>query len=637
MSRSVLIVCLLSVLGSSVSAQTSQKAGPIEKRALRFAVIGDYGEAGAAEAAVAEVVHRFDPDLVITAGDNNYPVGAAATIDQNIGQYYARYIGSYLGSYGSGILGNRFFPTLGNHDWLTPGAAPYLAYFTLPGNERYYDVRRGPLHLFAIDSDPHEPDGIDAASVQAIWLQNALAASSAPFKVVAFHHTPYSSAEHGSNKTLQWPFKAWGADLILAGHDHTYERIEIGGLPILVDGLGGRSRYAFEPTIFGSQARFNAADGPLLGWIEEDRMTIQFVTTTGFVMDTTTIVPSAIPPIETELVGLGSTWSYLDDGTDQGTAWTAPAFDDSLWATGPAELGYGDGDEATVVSFGPNSSAKYITTYFRHAFSVASPSAFDVLWLRAVRDDGVVVYLNGTEVYRSNLPETAIDFSTPASVAVGSNEEEELYGVEIPASALVAGQNVLAVEIHQSDGTSSDISFDLRLTGVSGRVTRVPRGATWSYFDQGVDLGTAWREPAFNDSLWSSGPAELGYGDGDEATVVSFGPDVNDKYPTTYFRHGFSVGALETIQAARLRLVRDDGVVVYLNGTEVYRSNIKAGEVLYSSYAAFPISGNGETEATEILIDPRLIVPGQNLLAVEIHQQRPDSSDLSFDCELFTW
>src|SRR6266487_2812886 len=76
--------------------------------------------------------------------------------------------------------------------------------------------------------------------------------------------------------------------------------------------------------------------------------------------------------VSSTLVSRGSNWKYLDNGTDQGTNWSTLGFDDSSWTNGPAELGYGDGDEATVVSYGPNSANKYITTYFRRAFIVPS-------------------------------------------------------------------------------------------------------------------------------------------------------------------------------------------------------------------------------------------------------------------------
>jgi len=112
---------------------------PLPEGYIRFAVIGDYGDHTQAEADVATLVDGWNPNFVVTVGDNNYPLGAADTIDRNIGQYYQQYISPYLGSYGAGAVVNRFFPALGNHDLDTVLGQPYLDYFTLPSNERYYD------------------------------------------------------------------------------------------------------------------------------------------------------------------------------------------------------------------------------------------------------------------------------------------------------------------------------------------------------------------------------------------------------------------------------------------------------------------------------------------------------------------
>ena len=105
-------------------------------------------------------------------------------------------------------------------------------------------------------------------------------------------------------------------------------------------------------------------------------------------------------PASAQLVAEGAIWRYLDDGSDQQTAWRQPGFNDSGWASGPAQLGYGDGDEATVISFGGDGSNKHTTTYFRHQFDISGP--VDGASLAVTRDDGVIVYLNGTEVFRSN-------------------------------------------------------------------------------------------------------------------------------------------------------------------------------------------------------------------------------------------
>src|SRR5688572_18885390 len=93
----------------------------------------------------------------------------------------------------------------------------------------------------------------------------------------------------------------------------------------------------------------------------------------------------------------GAVWRFLDNGTDQGTAWTAPSFNDSSWLSGPAELGYGDGDEVTLVGFGPDAANRYITTYFRHSFNVTGAAGYSLLVMNVKRDDGAVVYVNGTE------------------------------------------------------------------------------------------------------------------------------------------------------------------------------------------------------------------------------------------------
>ncbi|NTW03943.1 MAG: alkaline phosphatase [Oscillochloris sp.] len=257
----------------------------------RFAIIGDYGMAGEAEAAVANLVIGWSPDFIITTGDNNYPEGSAETIDLNIGQYYHAFIAPYQGSYGEGSAENRFFPVLGNHDWIPGYPEPYLSYFHLPGNGRYYRLDREPLSFFMLDSMPDEPDGTAPDSIQGQWLQAELATTTARWKVVVMHHAPLSSGLHGSSGWMQWPFAAWGAQLVLAGHDHTYERISHDGITYVVNGLGGGARYApGENPVEGSQVFFNAEHGALLVEADESHLHMQFITRTGEVIDSMTLV-----------------------------------------------------------------------------------------------------------------------------------------------------------------------------------------------------------------------------------------------------------------------------------------------------------------------------------------------------------
>jgi hypothetical protein len=252
---------------------------------VRFAVIGDYGSGNQNEADVANLVKSWNPDLIITTGDNNYPDGAANTIDGNVGQFYHEYIAPYQGSFGEGAQENRFFPSLGNHDWNTAQAQPHLEYFTLPGNERYYDFTWGPVHFFAIDSDSREPDGVGRSSEQALWLQTRLEGSPSPWKIVYFHHAAYSSGLHGNVNWMQWPFAEWGADAVLSGHDHTYERISRDGITYFVNGLGGMSQYLFIGAVDGSQMRYNQDYGAMLVEVSESSIRFQFINRMNEVID----------------------------------------------------------------------------------------------------------------------------------------------------------------------------------------------------------------------------------------------------------------------------------------------------------------------------------------------------------------
>jgi hypothetical protein len=123
--------------------------------------------------------------------------------------------------------------------------------------------------------------------------------------------------------------------------------------------------------------------------------------------ETLTTSTSGGPSGPVTFVAENSDWRYLDDGSNQGTAWRDSAFNDSGWVVGPAQLGYGDGDEATVVSYGGNASNKFVTTYFRHEFQVDNAAAVSALTVDVVRDDGVAVYLNGVEIVRDNLAPAA--------------------------------------------------------------------------------------------------------------------------------------------------------------------------------------------------------------------------------------
>jgi len=159
---------------------------------------------------------------------------------------------------------------------------------------------------------------------------------------------------------------------------------------------------------------------------------------------------------------LGSEWKYLDNGSNQGNNWKNFGFNDASWSSGDAQLGYGDGDEATVVSYGSNANFKHITTYFRKTINITD-SRYSLTGgeISVLHDDGAIVYLNGTEVYRSdNMPAGFVDYNTFATY---NWPENNYINVPIDANMFNLGTNVFAVEIHQRNRTSSDISFDMSL------------------------------------------------------------------------------------------------------------------------------------------------------------------------------
>ena len=199
------------------------------------------------------------------------------------------------------------------------------------------------------------------------------------------------------------------------------------------------------------------------------------------------------------LVSSASVWRYFDKGSLPAADWFATNYTDTAWSNAPASLGYGGG-ESNTVSYGPNSSSKYVTTYFRRAFTATNIAEIATLELGLIRDDGALVFLNGTEVFRIGMPIGAITDSTPANETVAGTIKFNWNLASIPANLLREGTNFLAVEMHQVSGASSDILFDLRLNA-----TRVRTLPLLAEPPQSVVTNVA--SPAtFTVRAWGSGP-----------------------------------------------------------------------------------------------------------------------------------
>jgi hypothetical protein len=218
----------------------------IEKDSVVFAQIGDFGSAGLPEYEVAEMVKIWNPEFIISVGDNNYSDGEYQSLKANISSYYGDFIYNYDAPKMYQCLGkafedktNRFFPTPGNHDgYSRDKLTPYFNYFTLPGNESYYSFQWGPVTFYSLNSIYED------INREKSWLNEEVKKCQTPFRIAFFHHPPYSTGDHGDNAFMQWNFSELGIDVVFSGHDHIYNRIEKDdekGLIYIVNGLGGKS------------------------------------------------------------------------------------------------------------------------------------------------------------------------------------------------------------------------------------------------------------------------------------------------------------------------------------------------------------------------------------------------------------
>ena len=178
------------------------------------------------------------------------------------------------------------------------------------------------------------------------------------------------------------------------------------------------------------------------------------------------------------------------------------------------------------------------------------------------------------------------------------------------SSAFVVGYNYIAVEVHQSAGQVQILHLTCKLLVWLDPTTFIPFNGNWKYLDDNTYPG-GWNTVPFNDASWANGNAELGYGDGDEATVVSFGPDANNKYITTLFRKVVNIPNPSQFSSFTLTLVRDDGAIVYINGVEVVRSNMPAGPVSQGTLASSNIGGAEETKVHTVPDCQQLFCLGQ--------------------------
>lgn len=307
-------------------------------------------------------------------------------------------------------------------------------------------------------------------------------------------------------------------------------------------------------------------------------------------------------------------------------------------------FGYGDADVVTCVPSGGGGTLcdptgnKYITTYFRKSITVANPAIFSNFTLNVYRDDGIVVYVNGTEVLADNMPAGRLHGTFASTCA--ADDGDAINTFTIPSSAFSAGTNVIAVEVHQCNLGSSDLVFDMELVGNPiADVTLIPFGSNWKYLANNSRPAN-WETVPYIDAAWPNGNAKFGYGGDGEITCVPSGGGgtlclpTGNKWITTYFRKTVTIPNTALYTSFKINLIRDDGPVVYINGVEAFRDNMPAGPVAHGTFATAAIGGVNETTPITYIVPASAFVNGVNTIAVEMHQVNLTSSDLGFDFEL---
>ena len=307
-----------------------------------------------------------------------------------------------------------------------------------------------------------------------------------------------------------------------------------------------------------------------------------------------------VPTRARTLVQAGETWHYYDQDAAPPGEWKAAAFDHSSWASGPAPLGYSPGNQdgaATLIAGGVNT---HYTNYFRRRFTVEDPTAFvGELTIRYQRDDGLVIWLNGTELARDNMSPGIPGHTTPAAaVATG---EDGWYTATVPATALVAGENVLAVEVHQISLTSSDVRFDLELTAWESGPGRLH--ASFSLDEDGEPLTLYTETGSLVDALpgWPKQDSFLSWG---RSTTHPEQLGFQEATPGTANQDG-----VLSAKVAEPKFLMPDGVTVLPSGfydtaqTLVLQCATPGATIRYTTDGSEPLeTGNGQTYSSPIPI-----------------------------------
>lgn len=293
-------------INAPCKSQECEEAEAAAETPMVFAILGDTQNYTGTENAenVATLIDSWGPEFIVTVGDNWY--GSATTLadlDENIGTLYRKFIYPYRGTQGEEVSTRQnFYAAVGNHDIdPVPRLDIVREYFNLPptGADKtepcrgYYDFVRGDVHFFILHSgfnnslSNQQADGNQIDSAQAEWFYEKARTSTAKWKIAICHHAPYGSGTNwnAAQAVMRWQFKDY-VDAVVSGHSHNYERLEVDGLPYIVNGLGGAAKIGFGTPSEYSLVRYSDKYGAIKASVTCDSLALEFFNTDGDVVDT---------------------------------------------------------------------------------------------------------------------------------------------------------------------------------------------------------------------------------------------------------------------------------------------------------------------------------------------------------------
>ena len=558
---------------------------------LRAWIVGDSGTGGSRQRAVMEAMLAFtrrrQPDIFLHMGDMAYDAGRDDEFQQKFFDVYQP------------VLRNTpVWPTMGNHEGRSADSAsesgPYYDAYVLPraaeagglpsGTEAYYSFDRGHVHFVVLDSY-ESSRRVDGAMMR--WLEADLDAADAEWLIAYWHHPPYTKGSHDSDREsrlidmreVALPIlEAAGVDLVLAGHSHIYER------SFLIDGAYETPSVVADHIVDGGDGRLDG-DGPYgkrAGAVPHEGAVYIVAGHGGAGARKQGDHPLMYRSEETN----GSCILDVDGNVIRLTnvRWDGEVTDRFTMVKGPA----------TIIT-APNRDRLVPGTHHEIRWHIIGPGPSTVGLEYAA--DG------GRRWFESR----------------GATPNDGHYEWLVP-NAPTDGVRVRIVESGAVLATSAPFTIGPPL------VSAYPAsfGDFWRYHDQDVDFGTSWRDVVFDDRNWREGAGELGYGDGNEATALR---EEAPNIPTVYFRKPVDVDGVP--MQARLRVRYDDGVGVWINGQRVLSRRISD-----PGHRAYASSTSSDNETVELELDPNVLKPGHNLIAVMVKQRSATSSDLSFDLAL---